>query len=80
VDDVSIKEELSKCFSAVFPQLSPAQIATATLENTSGWDSVAQVTILTLIREKFGVDIDFERFEGADSFSRIVAVLREVID
>lgn len=78
MDDVTIKEQLSKCFSAVFPQLSPAEIASATLENTSGWDSIAQATILTLIGERFGMDIDFERFEGADSFSRIAAVIREL--
>lgn len=78
MDDLTIKEELAKCFSTVFPQLNPTEIASATLENTSAWDSIAHVTILTLIQEKFGMDIDFERFEGADSFSRIAAVIREL--
>jgi len=35
------------------------------------WDSVAQVTLLTVIGEEFGIEIDFEEFEGATSFEEI---------
>ncbi len=34
-------------------------------------DSVAQVTLLTLIGEEFGMDIDFLEFEGATSFEAL---------
>lgn len=78
MDDVIIKEKLMKCFSAVFPQLSPAEIADANAENTSGWDSVAHVTLLTLVGEEFDMDVDFERFEHAMSFSGFAALIEEI--
>jgi acyl carrier protein len=73
-----VEEKLSYCFSLAFPKLDPSQRATATSENTSGWDSVAQVTLLTLIGEEFGIDIDFEEFEGATSFEALASRIREI--
>jgi acyl carrier protein len=36
------------------------------------WDSLAQVTLLTLIGEEFEIYIDFEEFEDATSFTALV--------
>lgn len=77
MDNATIKEKLLKCFSAVFPELNPAEIESANVENTSGWDSIAQVTLLTLVSEEFEVDVDFERFSNALSFSVFAALLGE---
>ena len=70
-----VRDKLAHCFSLTFPQMDPGQYSAATVENTSGWDSVAQVTLLTLIGEEFGIDIDFEEFEGATSFESLAAQL-----
>jgi len=77
MDDARSKEKLIKCFSAVFPDMNPADIESANTENTSGWDSIAQVTLLTLVSEEFGIDVDFEKFEGAISFSGFLTLIRE---
>jgi acyl carrier protein len=74
----NVEEKLSYCFSLAFPKLDPGRRATATSENTSGWDSVAQVTLLTLIGEEFGIDIDFEEFEGATSFQALASRIHEI--
>jgi acyl carrier protein len=74
-----IQEKLSHCFSLAFPKLDAGQRTTASIENTSGWDSVAQVTLLTLIGEEFGIDIDFEEFEGATSFETLAGRIQEII-
>lgn len=66
-----IKEKLAHCFSLAFPQMDPSQYANASAENTPAWDSVAQVTLLTLIGEEFGMEIDFLEFEGATSFQSL---------
>ena len=79
MDDAIVKEKLLKCFSAVFPELSPAAIESATIENTSGWDSIAQVTLLTLIGEEFAIEVDFDRFSSAVSFAEFVAAMRECL-
>ena len=77
MDDVEIREKLLKCFSAVFPDLNPVDIQSANIENTSGWDSIAHVTLLTLVSEEFGVEVDFEKFESAISFSAFLILIAE---
>lgn len=79
MDDASTKDRLIKCFSAVFPEFSPAEIKSASVENTSGWDSIAHVTLLTLICEEFGVNVDFEQFADAGSFSGIVGLVEPLV-
>jgi acyl carrier protein len=74
----NVEEKLSYCFSVVFPKMDPSHRASATTENTSGWDSVAQVTLLTMIGEEFGIDIDFEEFEGATSFEALASRINEI--
>lgn len=74
----SVQEKLTRCFAAVFPQLGPEEIPAATAENTAGWDSVAQVTLLSAIGEEFGIEMDFEAFEGATSFSVIALLLTDM--
>jgi acyl carrier protein len=74
----SVEEKLSRCFALVFPKLDPNQRANATTENTREWDSVAQVTLLTLIGEEFGIEIDFEEFEGATSFEALAKQINQI--
>jgi acyl carrier protein len=73
-----VRDKLSRCFSLAFPQLQPDQYANASAENVEGWDSVAQVTLLTLIGEEFGIAIDFEEFEGATSFEALAGRLHGI--
>jgi acyl carrier protein len=73
-----IKEKLAHCFSLAFPDMDPSQYATASAENTKAWDSVAQVTLLTLIGEEFGMEIDFLEFEGDTSFEALAKRISEL--
>ena len=74
----NIPEKLAKCFKLIFPNLPPDKIPSATAQNVSDWDSVAQVNLLSVIGEEFDLDIDFEEFEGATSFTAIADRLREI--
>ena len=69
--------KLDHCFRIAFPNLDPAAISSANVDSVPQWDSVAQITLLNLIGEEFAIDIDFEEFEGANSFSEMLARLRE---
>jgi len=71
-------EKLRSCFETIFPQLNPSDIPSATSASVAGWDSVAQVTLLSLIGEEYGLDIDFEVFEGATSFASILELVRQL--
>jgi acyl carrier protein len=68
-------ERLVGCFEIVFPNLSRKDIPAATHDSVAEWDSIAQVTLLSLIGEAFGIDIDFEEFEGATSFAAILGLV-----
>jgi len=75
MEDV-LHERLVRCFERAFPDLNRSDIPTANQSLVSNWDSIAQVTLLSLIGEEFGMEIDFEEFEGATSFEAILNVVR----
>jgi acyl carrier protein len=72
----NVREKLGRCFALAFPKLDPSQYATASAQNMSEWDSITQVTLLSLIGEEFGREIDFEEFEGATSFESLERALQ----
>jgi acyl carrier protein len=69
--------KLTNCFALVFPKLDPSAIPLATAENVGEWDSIVQIRLLSVIGEEFGIDVDFEEFEGATSFQAILERLRQ---
>lgn len=69
-------ERLIGCFRQVFPSMSREEIPSAAQENIAAWDSIAHVTLLSLIGEEFGIDIDFEEFADANSFPAILDLVR----
>jgi acyl carrier protein len=73
MDDVQAK--LRRCFSAVFPSLSEQEIGQAGLEATEGWDSVATVTLVTVIEEEFGIQLEPSALERFVSFRSILEYL-----
>ena len=72
-----VTEKLCTCFATVFPGLDSASIPTASAARIEEWDSVAQVNLLSVIGEEFGIEIDFEDFEDATSFAAIEERLRQ---
>jgi acyl carrier protein len=63
-----LQTRLTKCFAAVFPQLTPEEISRATVESVGGWDSLATVTLLAVVEEEFGTTIEPEDLEHLQSF------------
>lgn len=74
MDDVRTK--LARCFALVFPDQDPSLFESASATTISNWDSLAQITLLTLIGEEFEREIDFEEFEGATSFEALAQALQ----
>ncbi|MGD1095852.1 MAG: acyl carrier protein [Bryobacteraceae bacterium] len=69
-------ERLVSCFQTVFTNLNPGDIPAARHDNVAAWDSVAHVTLLSLVAEEFGMEIGFEEFESATSFRSILDLTR----
>jgi len=72
----TVREKLTRCFALAFPKLDPREYESASAQNVAEWDSIAQLTLLTVIGEEFGREIDFEEFEGATSFKALEQALQ----
>jgi acyl carrier protein len=71
------QKRLTICFCAVFPELSSEEIIHASSATVNSWDSVAVVTLLTVIEEEFGISIEEDDLAMFDSFQRILSYLQE---
>jgi acyl carrier protein len=71
-----VQTRLAKCFTAVFPNLMPSEIPAATSTTVEGWDSLATVTLMTVVEEEFGTTIEPEELEHLQSFEAYVRHLR----
>jgi len=71
-----IRPRLIRCFAAVFPELTPAQIVAATPTSVQAWDSVATITLTTVVEEEFGIPVD--DVEMAASFETLERYLAQL--
>lgn len=67
----TIKSRLTRCFEIVFPSLSPEAIPSATQSTVEAWDSVAAITLVNVIEDEFGIQLDMDAIAELDSFERI---------
>jgi acyl carrier protein len=70
---------LSRCFLAVFPDLTEREVADASPSSVTSWDSVATLNLLTVIEEEFNLEIDFVDIMKSLSFSEIGGYLERRI-
>lgn len=73
------QKRLANCFCAVFPELSNEEIIHASSATVQSWDSVAFVTLLTVIEEEFGISIEEDDPGRFDSFQGILSYLQEAV-
>jgi acyl carrier protein len=71
------RARLTKCFEAVFPDLKPEEVSKATTATLKNWDSVASVTLFTLMEEEFNLNLDIEVLDEFSSFERILAQIEK---
>ena len=62
---------LAACFAAVFPDLPSNEIPTATPMTVAAWDSIANVTLLAVVEEEFGITVDPDDLERLTSFEAL---------
>jgi len=72
-----VEEQLSGCFSAIFPDLPDAEIRNASIETVSGWDSIATINLVGVIEETFEIEIDPSDLEQLASFQSAARLLRD---
>ncbi|MDQ3753870.1 MAG: acyl carrier protein [Acidobacteriota bacterium] len=72
------RSRLLKCFAVVFPELSEAEIPHASATAVADWDSVASVTLMSVIEEEFGIELDADSLEHLVSFEQMLDYLQRV--
>jgi acyl carrier protein len=73
----NLEQRLKNVFETVFPNLSLEKIESASQESVETWDSVAAITLLNLIEEEFGIEMDLDRAAELTSFPKILEYLKE---
>ena len=68
---------LVTCFSAVFPDMAEEAIPAASQDSAPDWDSVAAITLVTVIEEEFQIEIDVESLPDLNSFALIGEYLEQ---
>ena len=71
-----LRERLTECFAAVFPDLGVDEIPQASPDSVSAWDSLAAVKLVTVIEETFDVAVQPAEQERLVSFGQILDYLR----
>lgn len=70
-----VETRLVDCFQTVFPQLTEADIRSASQERLEEWDSVAAITLVNVIEEEFSTQIDYDNMANLDSFAKVLGYL-----
>jgi acyl carrier protein len=71
------RRRLTNCFQTVFPDLPEAQIATASTATIAEWDSVAAITLMNVLEDEFGFEMDLDDLAELDSFEKVYSYLQK---
>ena len=72
-----LEQRLIRSFQVIFPDLDDEkQVRHATNTSVPAWDSMAMVTLINVVEEEFGIQIDIEEAPEMTSFERFLAYLR----
>lgn len=67
-----VRGRLQKCFAAVFPDLAEGELEKASAGSVGAWDSLATVSLISVVEEEFQVQIAPEDFENFVSFALVL--------
>jgi acyl carrier protein len=69
---------LMRCFASAFPSATPDEIKMAkTFDSIPGFDSLRMVTLLAVLGEQFGVNIDLPEMLELESFDAVKQYLSQ---
>jgi acyl carrier protein len=70
-------DRLTKCFEVVFPELPPDAIACASTATVANWDSIGAITLMNVVQDEFGLEIDLDDLAALDSFENLHSYLQK---
>lgn len=78
MDEVNLSARLEDCFQVVFPHLTRDALSAARQDSLEAWDSVAAITLISVVEDEFQVKIDLERLPQLTSFGAFLACLKGI--
>ena len=72
------EERLADCVAAVFPFLSRDEIQRAGSASVAAWDSLAMVTLVSLIEEEFSIQFSLDDYQLASSYQLLLDHVRQL--
>ena len=67
----NLENRLVNCFSSVFPDLSEEQIRNASVQSVPEWNSLAAVTLVAVLQEEFGLQVNLADLPSLVSFAAV---------
>jgi acyl carrier protein len=76
---VDLENRLANCFTVVFPELDRQEIPSAATASLGSWDSLAGITLISVIEEEFGISISPDDVLDLVSYEMILDYLRQSV-
>jgi len=73
-----VESRLMRCVASIFPALSEEEIRSLNIAELMAVDSLAAVTLVSLLDEEFAVDFDLEELLTMGSFDSLRGRLRGI--
>ena len=70
------RKRLETCFQLIFPDLPTEAVTKASQQSVAAWDSVAAITLMNVIEEEFGLEMDLDELADLDSFEKVFSYLQ----
>jgi acyl carrier protein len=70
-------DRLMHCFATVFPGSTRDEIKVSKFEDLSGWDSLRGVTLLAVLDDEFGLQMDMTELLELETFDSVQKHLSE---
>jgi acyl carrier protein len=68
----ALRERVLDCFCTVFPSRSREELLHASRESVAEWDSLAGITLLTVLQQELDVEIDLTDWGQLDSVASVL--------
>ena len=80
LDQVEIETRLCNCFQTVFPSLEESETRVASVASLPEWDSLATVTMISLVEEEFGIRVPEDEMELFVSYKAICDLIGKKLE
>ena len=71
-----LERRLANCFALVFPSVAPQEIPLVSMASMASWDSLAGITLISLIEEEFAITVSPDDAPDLVSFELTLDFLR----